>query len=457
MPRRDPQHRTARFLALLTGLGLVMAPMTAFAEVGTPAGHPASEETTRPASSRAGNWFILERSTESQARLTDLDRAKPISWTPDVAALSRSLKAAPEIRAPAVSVPSRSPAGLRNLLDHIGFTRSLIPDPSVDPFVAHGKLFLEYRNGLSQCSGTVVASNNASVIVTAAHCLVDSITGATPERVQFAPGYNVENAPFGLWDATAFGVTRQWADSVAAGSADPRFDIGAVVLAPNDAGQMIEDVVGARGISFNEPPRRLFDSFGYPAVHPFDGERLWVCDSETSDLLDLFPNPRPHGIGCDMTPGSSGGGWVLPNGNVNSVNSFKLLNHPDVMYGPQFGTSTQKLYSVASDYDGTVTTHKMKLSIKLSKHLVVSGRMKANDGYALCARGAPVEIFRKKTPASKTTVWRMIERTETNWHGKFRAKVADKRGKYFVTAPSGMADLSNECSAAQSVRKAHRH
>ena len=457
MPRRDPQRRTAKFVVLLTGLGLVMGPTTAFAEAGTPRSRPAAKESTPLPPSRAGNWFFLERPPESQAGSTDLAGATPISWTPEVASPARSLPAAPEIHAPASSVSSRSPAGSRSLLDHIPFTRSLIPDPSVDPFVSHGKLFLEYRNGLTQCSGTVVASNNASVIVTAAHCLVDSITGATPERVQFAPGYNLGNAPFGLWDATAFGVTRQWARSVTAGNADARYDVGAVVLATNETGQKIEDVVGARGISFNQPPRRLFDSYGYPAVHPFDGESLWVCDSETSDLLDLFPHPRPHGIGCDMTPGSSGGGWLLPNGNVNSVNSFKLLNHPDIMYGPQFGTSTRKLYSVASDYDGTVATHKMNLTIKLSKHLVVSGRLKANDGYALCVRRAPIEIFRKKIPASKSTGRRMIERTETNWHGKFRTKIADKKGKYFVKAPSGMADLSNECRAAQSVRKVHRH
>jgi V8-like Glu-specific endopeptidase len=389
--------------------------------------------------------------------LGDLDRAEALSWTPDVAALSRSLKAAPEVPAPAAN-SNRFGSDEFSVLTHIPFTRSEILEPAESPYVVHGKLFLEYRNGLGQCSGTVVTSNNSSVIVTAAHCLVDATNGTTPERVQFAPGYRLEYAPFGVWNATAFGVTRQWADSVEDGGADPRYDVGAVVLEPNEDGQAVEDVVGSREISFNQQPRRLFDSFGYPAVLPFDGERLWVCESEKSDLLDLFPSPQPHGIGCDMTPGSSGGGWVLPNGNLNSVNSFKLLDHPDIMYGPQFGTSAQKLYNVASDYDGTVTTHKMNLSIKLSGHLVVSGRMKADDGFALCARGAPVKIFRRKTPASnKSARWRMVDRTETNGHGKFRAKLPDKRGRYHVESPSGVADLSNECSAAKSDRRAHRH
>jgi hypothetical protein len=261
-------------------------------------------------------------------------------------------------------------------------------------------------------------------------------------------------------------VTPEWANSVGSpAGADPRYDIGAFVVNFDENGQAIGDVLGTRGIVFNQPALRLFDSFGYPVAGPiFEGERLWLCDSETSDLLDLFPAPQPHGIGCDMTPGSSGGGWVLEDNFVNSVNSFKLLDHDDVMYGPQFGTSAQDLYNVASDHDPSApppdpTTHKMTVSIDLSRHLVVSGTMKAKDGYKPCTREAPIKIFRKKLSSPKRPRGgRLVTRTETNLEGKFRVgKVRDKPGFYYVKSPAGLVDDVNLCSATKSGVKAHRH
>ena len=52
-------------------------------------------------------------------------------------------------------------------------------------------------------------------------------------------------------------------------------------------------------------------------------------------------------IGCDMTGGSSGGGWLVGN-NVYSVNSYGYLTEPNVMYGPYQGAAAQSLYSSAS-------------------------------------------------------------------------------------------------------------
>jgi hypothetical protein len=56
-------------------------------------------------------------------------------------------------------------------------------------------------------------------------------------------------------------------------------------------------------------------------------------------------------IGCDMTGGSSGGGWVITdgsgNGNVNSVNSYKYGIEPEVMFGPYFDSTTQAMFNSA--------------------------------------------------------------------------------------------------------------
>ena len=51
-------------------------------------------------------------------------------------------------------------------------------------------------------------------------------------------------------------------------------------------------------------------------------------------------------IRCDMTGGSSGGGWIV-GGNVYSVNSYGYLTQPNVMYGPYQGSVAQQLYTSA--------------------------------------------------------------------------------------------------------------
>jgi hypothetical protein len=54
------------------------------------------------------------------------------------------------------------------------------------------------------------------------------------------------------------------------------------------------------------------------------------------------------GIGCDMTGGSSGGGWTVGN-TVYSVNSYGYSNRPNVMYGPYQGTVAQGVYNSAQN------------------------------------------------------------------------------------------------------------
>jgi hypothetical protein len=53
------------------------------------------------------------------------------------------------------------------------------------------------------------------------------------------------------------------------------------------------------------------------------------------------------GIDCDMTGGSSGGGWIA-GGGVASVNSYGYTTLPNVMFGPYQGTVSQSLYTQAA-------------------------------------------------------------------------------------------------------------
>ena len=100
--------------------------------------------------------------------------------------------------------------------------------------------------------------------------------------------------------------------------ANVRVDIGAATLVRDPAGRGIEDVVGARDIEFGRPDPSSVTAFGYPAeptlFQPlFDGERVYSCDSPITGS-DNPPGPGPDTlqIECDMSGGSSGGGWVEP-------------------------------------------------------------------------------------------------------------------------------------------------
>jgi V8-like Glu-specific endopeptidase len=424
-------------------------------------------ERSRPPSTHARNWTVPRNSLNANR------------WTP------RRLKSLPALRyqpsleksdrfrpqqgdanelLPVVFPPDKphsfhstaTVAAGPEFQSHIPFARSEIVETTAYPFVTHGKLIIEYANATGFCSGTTVTSDNSSVVMTAAHCLMDPETGEMPSGVYFAPGYRMGNAPYGFWPALAAGVTQQWADSVAADNPDPRYDIGVVVVTPAENGQTIGQAFGTRGIAFNQGTAQLFDSFGYPAAPPFDGERLWMCDSDTSEPLVLFPAPEPLGMGCDMTPGSSGGGWVINNDSVNSVVSFSLPDHPAVQYGPQFGGVAQGLYTQASNYDLTPEPiyHPMSVNLRLSGHLKVRGELTATDGYTNCEPNSLIKVQRKARGG-----WRKVKNAYTNSSGSYRVRMPDRPGTYRVKAPAGFyEDAPNDiCRAATSRTRRHRH
>jgi hypothetical protein len=62
---------------------------------------------------------------------------------------------------------------------------------------------------------------------------------------------------------------------------------------------------------------------------------------------DTSANPPTIGIDCDMTGGSSGGGWIA-GGSVASVNSYGYRTLRNVMFGPYQGSVAQSLYTQAS-------------------------------------------------------------------------------------------------------------
>ena len=207
------------------------------------------------------------------------------------------------------------------------------------PTSTHGKVFFTLGGSDYVCSGTALLSGNKSVVWTAGHC-VNEGPGEFATNWQFVPAYKDGAAPLGAYVAENLFTTSAWGNS-----GDFSYDLGAAVVAPA-GGTALTDRVGGRGIAFNSARNQNYQSYGYPAAPPFDGERLWRCTSALQ-TSDNDANPPTLGIGCDMTGGSSGGGWIVGS-NVVSVNSYGYGNQPDVMYGPYQGTVAQSLYNAAA-------------------------------------------------------------------------------------------------------------
>jgi hypothetical protein len=204
---------------------------------------------------------------------------------------------------------------------------------------AHGKVFFTDGGVNYVCSGTALSSGNESVVWTAGHC-VNQGPGAYFTNWAFVPAYRDGARPYGTWAARTLLTTTPWRTG-----GDFSYDEGAAVVNPN-AGRTLTDVVGARGIGFNQPAQQHYLAHGYPAASPFAGGRMFICEADLA-LRDNSANPPTMGIGCDMTGGSSGGGWVVGN-QVLSVNSYRYGNLRNVIFGPYQGTVAQGLYTLAS-------------------------------------------------------------------------------------------------------------
>ena len=215
-----------------------------------------------------------------------------------------------------------------------------VPPPyTSQPTSTNGKVFFT-EGGLNYvCSGTALLSGNKSVVWTAGHCVNDG-AGTFVTNWAFVPAYADGSAPYGTWTARRLLTTSGWN-----GSGDFSYDNGAAVVNTNGV-RSLTDVVGGVNPTFNYPRQQTYVSHGYPAAPPFNGERLYTCTSPLQ-YDDTSANPPTMGIDCDMTGGSSGGGWTV-NGSLESVNSYGYTTLPNVMFGPYQGTVSQSLYTQAS-------------------------------------------------------------------------------------------------------------
>jgi hypothetical protein len=221
-----------------------------------------------------------------------------------------------------------------------------VPFPYTGDTVTNGKVFFTERGLNYVCSGTALTSGNESVVWTAGHC-VNEGPGAFVTNWMFAPAYHNGNNPdYGRFAAVKLFTTTDWANAGDFGD-----DLGAAVVGPDSAGTTLTDKIGAgRSPAFNDAQyaSRTYGSYGYPAASPFNGQTLWNCTSPLH-RSDTSVQPSTMGIQCNMTGGSSGGGWVS-GGLVYSVNSYTYNSLKNVMFGPRQGVAAADLYTAAETY-----------------------------------------------------------------------------------------------------------
>ena len=217
----------------------------------------------------------------------------------------------------------------------------------------NGKVFFTLGGSNYVCSGTAVdASAGVNLVWTAGHCVTDG-PGQDATNFMFVPGYYKGAEPNGRWTYTQLDSTPGWEGQ---GADRFRYDAGAarVVNAANP-GATFASTIGTRPVAFGQNPAGArIVSYGYPAAGKFNGSQQYACASpfrrwDGTALLD------PMQISCDMTGGSSGGGWILDvnaNGTGDageplvSNNSYGYSFEKTTMYGPYLasGGQAQALY-----------------------------------------------------------------------------------------------------------------
>jgi len=211
--------------------------------------------------------------------------------------------------------------------------------------------FTKALGGNFVCSGTIVNSASKRMVSTAGHCVSDG-AGRFHRNVVVVPAYSSAfngQAPYGQWTARQLTTTSSWHSS-----GNFKQDVG-IIITNDRLGRRIVNYLGGQGTRFNASRSQFFRSYGYPQAAPFNGFNQYVCPSSRlgDDNPNWFaPGPNTMRISCNMTGGSSGGGWLVGEsgglGYVNSVNSYKYNNDPNSMYGPYFGNEALNLFNFAT-------------------------------------------------------------------------------------------------------------
>lgn len=240
-----------------------------------------------------------------------------------------------------------------------------------------GKVFFDSPEGTMVCSATVVQDpahpGKSNLVWTAGHCVHAGKGGGWYRNIAFVPSYNDQGlssaqlrtatreqaAPYGVWWGDWTKTSDQWiAQGGQTGGDGAAYDYAVIHVTPEEggSGKSLEETVGsALPVNFKAPavPKvRSITATGYPAAKPYDGQKLYQCEDRPGRFSLSSADPTMYRIGCTMTGGSSGGGWVatgsdgkpalVSNTSIGPVNSGWLA-------GPRLGDVAKAVYDSVSD------------------------------------------------------------------------------------------------------------
>jgi hypothetical protein len=231
-----------------------------------------------------------------------------------------------------------------------------------------GRVFFALRASLYSCSASVVTDGRTgySLVLTAAHCVIDKGRFAT--MWTFIPEYDSDPVAFndcssskhGCWTAQALFVHSNFAAQKGFNTTAITHDFAFALLGPGGltgAASLESAVGGTFGIAFSGPSAgATVTALGYPAGSPYDGTDLVYCQGPIGQ--DPRVGNATWRLPCDMTGGSSGGGWLTGDPTtfsavLRSLNSYGYTGE-EAMYGPKFNTRAQAVYNAAN---GSATTN----------------------------------------------------------------------------------------------------
>ena len=209
-----------------------------------------------------------------------------------------------------------------------------------------GALFEHDESGNHFCTASVVSSPGKDLLITAAHCIHGGKGSGYRSDIVFIPGYRDGQEPFGVWTPARLIVAPQWADS-----SDPDFDVGFVVLQPND-GRNIEQVLGANRLMTDTRYRYLVHVTGYPS----SANAPITCVNWTSRQSATQLRFECGGY----TGGTSGSPWVTHFSTrsrtgtiVGVIGGYQQGGDTDaVSYSVRFGAAIVRLYRQAAGPTG---------------------------------------------------------------------------------------------------------
>ncbi|MFD3942818.1 trypsin-like serine peptidase [Streptomyces sp. NPDC058579] len=256
-----------------------------------------------------------------------------------------------------------------------------VPAPYHSNAPEAGKVFFDGPEGSMVCSATVVKDpanpGKSNMVWTAGHCVHAGKKGGWYRNIAFVPSYNdkalptaqLQNAtreqvaPYGVWWGDWAQTSEQWiSEGASTGGQGAPYDFAVIHVTPEKGGtsKSLEETVGsALPVEFNAPTVAKIanmKAIGYPAGPPFDGQKMYQCTDKPGRLSVKAEQPTMYRIGCTMTGGSSGGGWVaagrdgkpalVSNTSIGPVTAGWLA-------GPRLGAEAKGIYDeVSKKYAG---------------------------------------------------------------------------------------------------------